>query len=135
MKRTRGERDQRLHDWLIQEKVKQSYGSIRREGHTVCTNPSQQHNCDVNGLYPDIVTFDRNSHKPTIIDEVETFVDEPEFSQWQKFGGLRIRFVVTIPAKEVRRAKEGIEEMSIPVNEIWCYDTDGLTASIWKAPW
>ena len=135
LSRKRGEREQGLHDWVIQERIRLSYGKLRTEGHTICANLGQQHNCDVEGLYPDIVTFNRNTGRPIIIDEIETFVDEPEFEEWKPFGKLKLRFVVTVPATEIHQTIDEIERRTIPVNEIWTYSTDGVTIDFTKSPW
>jgi len=135
MRRKRGDREQGLHDQSIQEKIRTSYALLRREGHTICANIGEQHNCDVEGLYPDIVTFHKNTGRPIIIDEIETFVDEPEFEEWKKFGLLKIRFVVTVPAREIHQTIEEIERRAIPVNEIWTYSTEGGAISFLRSPW
>ena len=130
MSRQRQPKDQTLHDWVIEKTVDKTYRSLRIEGHRICTNPSQQHNCEIEGLYPDIIVYNAKTGNPFLIDEIETFVDDVEFEQWDKFGKLPVeRFAVTVPSSEVERARERILDKHIRVTELWAYVTDGRTIS------
>lgn len=112
-----------LHDWVI-EKTVSLYAEAKKKGRKICTNPNQKKNCDVNGLYPDIVVYDPKTKKVTSIDEIETEVGEIEKNQWEDFAKLGVSyFSVTIPASEVANAKKIIKNNKIAVASIWSYKT------------
>lgn len=122
--RERDELSLKLHDWVIEKSVEQQYGSIKKKGRKIYTNPNQKKNYDVDGLYPDIVVYNPEKKKVTFIDEIETEVGEIEKNQWEDFAKLGISgFSVTIPLSEVAAAKKIIKENKIKVTEMWSYVT------------
>ena len=124
-KRVRTQLSQDLHDWVIEKTVEICYKKIREKGRKIYTNPNQEKNFGVDGFYPDIVVYDPETKKVTMIDEIETEVGEIEKNQWEDFAKLGIpNFSVTIPRSEVEKAKKIIKDNNIAVTEIWSYETE-----------
>ena len=116
---------QELHDWVIEKTVENCCGKIKEKGRKIYTNPNQEKNFEVNGFYPDIVVYNPETKKVTMIDEIETEVGEIEKNQWEDFAKLGIpAFSVTIPLSEVEKTKKIIEDNKIAVTEIWSYETE-----------
>ena len=122
--RKRDQLSQSLHDWVIEKTVEKLYGKIKEKGRKVYTNPNQKKNYDVKGLYPDIIVYNPEKKKVTLIDEIETVVEEVEKNQWEDFAKLEVsQFSVTIPLSEVATAKKIIKDNKIAVTEMWSYET------------
>jgi len=122
--RKRQQLSQELHDWVIGKTVEHFYEATKKEGRIVYTNPNGEKNYDVKGLYPDIVVYNPEAKRVTLIDEIETEVGEIEKDQWKDFANLGVsEFSVTIPIGEVENARKIIRENKIVVNSIWSYET------------
>lgn len=116
---------QELHDWVISKTVERLYGKARENKKEIYTNPSQEKNYDVKGLYPDIVVYNPKTKKVDAIDEIETVVGEIEKNQWEDFAELKIPyFYVTVPLSEVANAKKIIGDNEIEVSSLWSYSTN-----------
>ena len=116
---------QGLHDWVISKTVEKLYRTAREKKKEIYTNPNQEKNYDVKGLYPDIVVYNPKTKKVDAIDEIETVVGETEKNQWKDFAELKIPyFSVTVPLDEVANAKKIINDNKIEVSSLWSYETN-----------
>ena len=121
-------REQLEHDRvirLLQAKYKRKF--------EVAINPGNEQSVGVgpgpSQWYPDLVlqTSDRG-HKLAGVVEVETTesVNNLEaMSQWATFGRLRVPFHLYLPTGSVDSARRFCAELSIPVAELWAYQSVG----------
>jgi hypothetical protein len=121
-------REQLEHDRvirLLQAKYKRKYD--------VAINPGNEQTMPVgsgaSAWYPDLVlqSSDR-AHKLAGIVEVETAesVNNLEaMSQWATFARLRVPFHLYLPTASVDSARRFCIDLSIPVDEIWAYQSVG----------
>ena len=88
------------HD-LIVNAAAQQFGLS--EKYVVRINPGQEHNCRVDGCYPDIVVTDRRSGRVKYLIEVETVssVDPSEAKQWQSFARIGATLFIIVPFRMV----------------------------------
>ena len=93
------------HD-LIVNAAAQQFGSS--EKYVVRINPGQEHNCRVNGCYPDIVVTDKASGRVKYLIEVETVssVDPSEAKQWQSFARIGAGLFILVPYRMVPIAEQ-----------------------------
>ena len=121
-------REQLEHDRvirLLQAKYKRKY--------EVAINPGSEQTAPVGAgtspWYPDLVlqTSDRG-HKLAGVVEVETAesVNNLEaMSQWAAFAKLRVPFHLYLPTSSVDSARRFCTEFSIPIAELWAYQSVG----------
>ena len=123
-KRKREKLTQGLHDWVIKKTIEKQYGDLKKKGRKIYTNPNNEKNYDVKGLYPDIVVYSPKTEKVTMIDEIETVVGEIEKNQWEDYAKLKVpNFCVTVPKSEVSNAKKIIKDNKIAIDSLWSYVT------------
>lgn len=98
--------DEQMEHDLIVSAAAQQFGSS--EKYVVHINPGQEHNCRVNGCYPDLVITDRTSGRVKYLIEIETVssVDRSEAKQWQDFAGIRAGFYLIVPYRMLPIAEQ-----------------------------
>ena len=106
------------------EAVKEIAGWIHRKmGYEVQTNPGQEHNCEVDETWPDIVGIDKTGEHPTFIGEVETeeSVTSEEAKQWIEYGRSSHFFALFVPMGSCEGAKEICLEVGVSVQALYEY--------------
>jgi hypothetical protein len=119
-------REQLEHDRIIrllQAKYKRKF--------EVAINPGNEQHAPVGGpppWYPDLVLQSERGKKLLGVVEVETAesVNHLEaMSQWGAFSRLRTPFHLYVPASMIDVARRLVQDMQIPVAEIWAYSLLG----------
>lgn len=74
-------------------------------------------NKEINGMYPDLVVFDRKGENPIIIEEVETensINEESAEKKWIPYSGIdNAQFRLVVPRGMKERAMRIVEEKGI----------------------
>ena len=119
-------REQLEHDRIIrllQAKYKRKFD--------VAINPGNEQNAPVGGpppWYPDLVLQNERGKKLLGVVEVETAesVNHLEaMSEWGAFSRLRTPFHLYVPASMIDVARRLVQDMQMPVAEIWAYSLLG----------
>ncbi len=119
-------REQLEHDRIIrllQAKYKRKFD--------VAINPGSEQTAPVGGpppWYPDLVLHSERGRRLLGVVEVETAesVNHLEaMSQWAAFSRLRTPFHLYVPSSMIDVARRLLQDMQIPVSEIWAYNTIG----------
>ena len=119
-------REQLEHDRIIrllQAKYKRKF--------EVAINPGNEQNAPVGGpppWYPDLVLQSDRGKKLLGVVEVETAesVNHLEaMSEWGAFSRLRTPFHLYVPASMIDVARRLVQDMQLPVAEIWAYSLLG----------
>jgi hypothetical protein len=119
-------REQLEHDRIIrllQAKYKRKFD--------VAINPGSQQTAPVGGpppWFPDLVLQNERGRKLLGVVEVETAesVNHLEaMSQWVAFSRLRTPFHLYVPVSMIDVARRLVQDMQIPVAEIWAYHVIG----------
>ena len=119
-------REQLEHDRIIrllQAKYKRKF--------EVAINPGNEQNAPVGGpppWYPDLVLQSERGKKLLGVVEVETAesVNHLEaMSEWGTFSRLRTPFHLYVPASMIDVARRLVQDMQLPVAEIWAYSLLG----------
>ena len=119
-------REQLEHDRIIrllQAKYKRKFD--------VAINPGSEQTAPVGGpppWYPDLVLHSERGRRLLGVVEVETAesVNHLEaMSQWAAFSRLRTPFHLYVPVSMIDVARRLLQDMQIPVSEIWAYHVIG----------
>jgi hypothetical protein len=119
-------REQLEHDRIIrllQAKYKRKFD--------VAINPGSEQTAPVGGpppWYPDLVLHSERGRRLLGVVEVETAesVNHLEaMSQWAAFSRLRTPFHLYVPGSMIDVARRLLQDMQIPVSEIWAYHVMG----------
>ena len=119
-------REQLEHDRIIrllQAKYKRKFD--------VAINPGNEQTAPVGGpppWYPDLVLQSERGRRLLGVVEVETAesVNHLEaMSQWAAFSRLRTPFHLYVPGSMIDVARRLVQDMQIPVSEIWAYNVIG----------
>jgi hypothetical protein len=119
-------REQLEHDRIIrllQAKYKRKFD--------VAINPGSEQTAPVGGpppWYPDLVLQSERGRRLLGVVEVETAesVNHLEaMSQWAAFSRLRTPFHLYVPVSMIDVARRLLQDMQIPVSEIWAYHVIG----------
>jgi hypothetical protein len=119
-------REQLEHDRIIrllQAKYKRKFD--------VAINPGSEQTAPVGGpppWYPDLVLHSERGRRLLGVVEVETAesVNHLEaMSQWAAFSRLRTAFHLYVPVSMIDVARRLLQDMQIPVSEIWAYHVIG----------
>lgn len=119
-------REQLEHDRIIrllQAKYKRKFD--------VAINPGNEQAAPVGGpppWFPDLVLHSERGRKLLGVVEVETAesVNHLEaMSQWAAFSRLRTPFHLYVPVSMIDVARRLVQDMQIPVSEIWAYHVIG----------
>ena len=119
-------REQLEHDRIIrllQAKYKRKFD--------VAINPGNEQTAPVGGpppWFPDLVLQSERGRKLLGVVEVETAesVNHLEaMSQWAAFSRLRAPFHLYVPVSMIDVARRLVQDMQIPVSEIWAYHVIG----------
>lgn len=100
---------QRIDDLVIAAMASQ----YSAKGYVVHTNPNQQKNQAIAGMYPDVVVMSKRSKRPKLVVEVETedSVSESEAArQWIEYDQHYDARVLAVPAHAGAAAKSFIED-------------------------
>lgn len=118
---------QRIHDLVIAA-LASEYAA---RGYVVHTNPNQQKNRSIAGMYPDVVVMTKSLRRPRLVVEVETedSVRAAEASrQWIEYDDRYGAWILAVPTHVRRNAKLLIERNDLRNVQLvtWSIDFTGL---------
>jgi len=95
-------------------------------GRKIYTNPGQQHNFDVGGVWPDIALVRSRpifSDQLILVAEIETpdSVTNDEASQWKTYSELGCNFVLYVPFAQCEEARRLCNQHRIMPSELKWY--------------
>ncbi len=104
--------DQSFHDRVVRELAHEL--GVKDEDAEVCANPGSAKNCDVGGLYPDVVVVRpiRGSRRRGGVEhiyevETEDSVSETEaLRQWLPYSEIGVDFTLVVPKRSVDDAMD-----------------------------
>jgi len=108
----RGKSKQTEHDLVVEA----SADTFRKTGGSASTNPRNEKNAEVAGLYPDVVAKQENGM--IVVEEIETedsvTQDECE-NQWKPYSELGYQFNLIVPKDSLNLAQKFIRKAQLKV--------------------
>lgn len=114
----RSTRAQTAHDVVITKLEAQL--ATKYSGDDVWTNPGQEKNYEVDGVWPDVVLTDKRGRVRAVyeVETADTFTEEHAIEQWIDYSLLDVPFYLVVPKDREREARRLVRELEIRVQEV-----------------